>query len=56
MCIRDRNDDFPFSLEHLEEMKITNAIAERGHDYFMENRVRYLCLDGTKGYAVVEGT
>ena len=50
------NDDFPFSLEHLEEMKVTNAIAERGHDYFMENRVRYLCLDGTKGYAVVEGT
>ena len=36
------NDDFSFSLEHLEEMKITNAIAERGHDYFMENRVRYL--------------
>lgn len=26
------NDDFPFSLEHLEEMKVTNAIAERGHD------------------------
>ena len=50
------NDDFPFSLEHLEEMKVTSAIAERGHDYFMENRVRYLCLDGTKGYAVVEGT
>jgi hypothetical protein len=50
------NDDFSFSLEHLEEMKVTNAIAERGHDYFMENRVRYLCLDGTKGYAVVEGT
>lgn len=49
-------DDFSFSLEHLEEMKVTNAIAERGHDYFMENRVRYLCLDGTKGYAVVEGT
>ena len=49
------NDDFSFSLEHLGEMKITNAIAERGHDYYMENRVRYLCLDGTKGYAVVEG-
>ena len=25
-------DDFSFSLEHLEEMKVTNAIAERGHD------------------------
>jgi len=22
----------------------------------MENRVRYLCLNGTKGYAIVEGT
>ena len=43
-------------MNDLQTMKISDAIAERGHDYFMENRVRYLCLDGTKGYAVVEGT
>ena len=37
-------------------MHVSNAIAERGHNYYMENRVRYLCLNGAKGYAIVEGT
>ena len=37
-------------------MKISAAIAERGHDYYMENRVRYISIDGTKGYAIVEGS
>ena len=31
------------------------AIAERGHDYYLESKIRYICLDGTKGYAIVEG-
>lgn len=37
-------------------MKISHEIAERGHDYYMESRVRYICLDGIKGRAIVEGT
>ena len=37
-------------------MGAAGAIAERGQNYYMENRVRYLCLNGTKGYAIVEGT
>lgn len=37
-------------------MKISAAIAERGHDYYMENRVRYISIDGTKGHAIVEGS
>ena len=37
-------------------MGATGAIAERGHNYYLETRVRYLCLDGIKGYAIVEGT
>jgi hypothetical protein len=49
------NDDSSFKLEDLSGMQITHAVAERGHDYYMENRVRYLCIDGTKGYAIVEG-
>lgn len=37
-------------------MKVSTAIAERGHEYYMENKVRYICIDGTKGYAIVEGS
>ena len=50
------NDDTAFQLDDLQEMGAASAIAERGQTYYMENRVRYLCLDGTKGYAIVEGT
>lgn len=50
------SDDASFPLADLNEMDITSKIAERGHTYYMESRVRYLCLDGTSGYAIVEGT
>lgn len=50
------SDDSSFRLEDLSGMQITHAIAERGHDYYIENRVRYICIDGTRGYAIVEGT
>ena len=49
-------DDATFRLDDLKTMNINPTIAERGHDYYMENRVRYICLDGTHGYAVVEGS
>lgn len=49
-------DDSSFRLDDLKGMKISAAIAERGHDYYMENRVRYISIDGTKGYAIVEGS
>ena len=49
-------DDSGFHLEDLESMKVTAAIAQRGRGYYMENKVRYLCLDGAQGYAIVEGT
>ena len=44
-----------FPLSDLKEMNIGPAVAERGHNYYIENRVRYICLSGSKGYAVVEG-
>lgn len=50
------NDDTAFRLDNLEEMKVSPAVAERGHDYYLENRVRYICIDATHGYAVVEGS
>ena len=37
-------------------MKVSNTVAERGHKYYMENRVRYISIDGTHGYAIVEGS
>ena len=49
-------DDTSFELENLNGFKISNEIAERGHEYYLENRVRYIALDGSKGYAIVEGT
>lgn len=50
------SDDSCFCLDDLKNMKISTAIAGRSHDYYMENRVRYISIDGTKGYAIVEGT
>lgn len=50
------NDDSAFKLDDLGAMGVTNAIAERGHNYYMENRVRYLCVEGEIGKAIVEGT
>lgn len=50
------SDDSTFLLSDLNGMMVSAAIAERGHDYYIENRVRYLCMDGTKGFAIVEGS
>lgn len=50
------SDEATFSLDDLTGMNISNHIAERGHDYYMENKVRYICVDGTRGYAIVEGS
>ena len=49
-------DDTAFSLDELQEMHAESKIFERGYDYYMENKVRYLCIDDGKGYAIVEGT
>ncbi len=50
------SDEDAFALENIKDMKISHEIAERGHEYYMENRVRYISIDGYKGYAIVEGT
>ncbi len=49
------SDDTSFRLDDLKGFKVSEAIAERGHDYYMENKVVYICIDGNKGYAIVEG-
>lgn len=50
------SDDTVFSLDNLIEMKISPVIANRGHEYYMQNRVKYISIDGTSGYAIVEGS
>lgn len=50
------SDETAFRLDILSGMKLSPAIAERGHNYYLENRVRYISLDGSRGYAIVEGS
>ena len=50
------SDGTAFSLDDLQEMNADGKIFERAHKYYMEDKVRYLCIDGTKGYAIVEGS
>lgn len=48
--------DESFPLEDLGKMKITHEIAERGNDYYLENRVCYISVDKNKGKAIVNGS
>ena len=50
------SDDTTFRLDDLKDMNVSAAIAERGHNYYLENRVEYICIDGSKGYAIVKGS
>lgn len=49
------SDDTSFVLEDFKGLKISKEIADRGHEYYLENRVKYICIDGVKGYAIVQG-
>jgi hypothetical protein len=49
------NDDTVILLENLENMEAAQGVWERGWRYFIENHVRYLCVDAGHGRAVVEG-
>ena len=48
--------DEVFNLNDLSGMNIQNEIAERGHEYYMENRVVYIELNHGKGKAIVTGS
>ena len=49
------SDDEFFNLNDLSGMNIKNEIAERGHEYYIENRVVYIELNHGKGRALVTG-
>lgn len=48
--------DEVFNLNDLSGMSIKNEIAERGHEYYIENRVVYIELNHGKGRALVTGS
>lgn len=50
------SDESSFRLDDFSGLKISPEIAERGGDYYSENRVKYISIDGTEGYAIVEGS
>ncbi len=50
------SDGMSFELGNLKEMKATEEIIERGKRYQQIGRVKYLCLDGNRGYAIVKGS
>lgn len=50
------NDDTAFPLDDLNEMNAAPQIVSRGKDYYADNHVKYLSVDGTRGYAIVQGT
>ena len=49
------NDDTVITLDKLGDMMVSQVIWERGRDYYIENRVRYICVDAGRGRAIVEG-
>ena len=48
-------DNSSFSIGNLKDMGVSNAIGDRGFDYYDENRVKYICVDHGKGRAIVKG-
>lgn len=50
------SDGSSFPLDQMEELEMSSAIKGRGYNYYLDHHVKYLCLDGTRGYAIVQGT
>ena len=50
------SDETFFSLDNLAGMNVNSDVAQRGHEYYIENKVRYISIDGDKGYTIVEGS
>lgn len=50
------SDGTSFLLDDLGGMGVSASVAERGHNYYWDNKVKYISLDGDRGYAIVEGS
>lgn len=53
-AVGNGNESFP--LDDLSAMDISHDIAERGNEYYMENKVLYISVDGMQGKAIVSGS
>ncbi|MBE7059341.1 MAG: hypothetical protein E7389_00800 [Ruminococcaceae bacterium] len=51
----DYDGDF-FPLEEPDKMNISHEKANKGFELYANGNVIYLCIDGSKGVAVIEGT
>lgn len=49
------NDDTVITLDKLVDMKVSQAVWERGREYYINNHVRYICVDAGRGVAIVAG-
>ena len=49
------SDDTTFCLDNLGDMRMEPVVVDRGYEYYNESRVRYISVDGARGYAIVEG-
>lgn len=49
------SDDTAFCLDDLKGMGVSSEVLESGYEAYGENKVRYLCLDHGRGYAIVSG-
>jgi len=49
-------DDTEFRLDDLENLSINQMTAQHGYEYYIENKVQYISVDGTEGHAIVMGS
>lgn len=49
------NDDTVIILDKLGDIKVSQAVWERGREYYMDNHVRCICVNAGRGIAIVEG-
>lgn len=50
------SDDTVTLLDELEKFKADGSVKPLGNNYYCNNKVRYICISGTHGYAIVEGS
>ena len=48
--------DESFNLNDLSGIKIDKVVADKGHEYYIENQVQYIELNNGKGRAIVTGS
>lgn len=50
------SDGTVFELDRLNSFPVSRQTAQKGTDYYHQNRVRYICVDKGRGMALVQGT